>query len=466
MSAPQPNSFFLDRVLSARQPDDILIDFAGHFTRVSHLAEYASIADRALYAGQNILVKTEEPYNTALALIELDGVAARIVICPPNLPHDHYTALITAAEIDAVIIGTNAVATTSVSSSIPCVESKGLIYPRQLTEITPCPTEWVLLTSGTTGVPKMVSHSFATLTVNIRRPETAGVPIIWASFNDMRRFSGLQMFLHALLTDSRLVLKPVEMAVADFLPVLETSGATHVSGTPTHWRKVLMFSGRKKLKLEQITLVGEIAEQSLLDALRDAYPNARVTHIYGSTEAGTGFSVHDGKAGFPADWVGRNLKGLELKVNGDMLLMKSNRSARNYVGNQQADLMDGDGFIETGDQVERTGDRYHFLGRKSGAVNIGGSRVHPEEVEAALNADPRVSMAAVFARKNPFTGAILVADVVRHPTLQVNESNESLARQLMASLRNSLEAYKVPASIRIVGELRTSDAGKLERRGG
>jgi len=40
-------------------------------------------------------------------------------------------------------------------------------------------------------------------------------------------------------------------------------------------------------------------------------------------------------------------------------------------------LRDADGFVDTGDIVERRGDRYYFLGRRSGVVNIGGLKVYP-----------------------------------------------------------------------------------------
>jgi acyl-coenzyme A synthetase/AMP-(fatty) acid ligase len=281
----------------------------------------------------------------------------------------------------------------------------------------------------------------------------------------MRRFSGLQMFLHALLTDSTLVLKPYDVSVAEFLPVLAATGSNYISGTPTHWRKVLMFEGRKQLNLKQVTLVGEIADQAILDALKRAFPMARLTHIYGSTESGTGFSVHDGKAGFPSDFLDRDLKGLTLKVDNGMLKVKSTRAAIDYVGHTSTPLRDQDGFIDTGDQVELVGDRYRFLGRRNGAVNIGGSRVHPEEVEAAINAHPLVSMSAVSAKKSPFTGAILVADVVlQSGASKIPTDLSDLSTAMIADLKTKLEPYKVPAIIRFVDDLNLSAAGKLDRK--
>ncbi len=75
-------------------------------------------------------------------------------------------------------------------------------------------------------------------------------------------------------------------------------------------------------------------------------------------------------------------------------------------------IAEADGFVDTGDMVELRGDRYYFVGRRDGIINVGGLKVHPEEVEAVINRHPGVRMSLVKARKSPITGAVVVADVV------------------------------------------------------
>ena len=77
-----------------------------------------------------------------------------------------------------------------------------------------------------------------------------------------------------------------------------------------------------------------------------------------------------------------------------------------------AALTDADGFVDTGDMVELRGDRYHFVGRRGGIINIGGLKVHPEEIEAVINRHAEVRMSRAKSRRSPITGAIVVADVV------------------------------------------------------
>src|SRR5919202_484044 len=59
--------------------------------------------DHAELAGRSILIATADQFATALALIELDGVAGRMLLCPPDLDPDHLPTLIARAEIDVVV---------------------------------------------------------------------------------------------------------------------------------------------------------------------------------------------------------------------------------------------------------------------------------------------------------------------------------------------------------------------------
>ena len=56
------------------------------------------------FDGRSVLVATASQLTAALALIELDGLARRIVILPPDAEADHLPAVIAAAEIDAVVL--------------------------------------------------------------------------------------------------------------------------------------------------------------------------------------------------------------------------------------------------------------------------------------------------------------------------------------------------------------------------
>jgi acyl-coenzyme A synthetase/AMP-(fatty) acid ligase len=115
--------------------------------------------------------------------------------------------------------------------------------------------------------------------------------------------------------------------------------------------------------------------------------------------------------------------------------------------------------------VERRGDRYHFVGRRGGTINVGGLKVHPEEVEAVINGHPHVRMSLVRTRKNPITGALVVADVVLNAEADaVNGRAAELEREIVGLCRHALPRHKVPTAIRFVSALPVATTGKLVRR--
>ena len=69
-------------------------------------------------------------------------------------------------------------------------------------------------------------------------------------------------------------------------------------------------------------------------------------------------------------------------------------------------------------------------------------------------------MSRVTARKNPITGAIVIAEVVpasRHAPL------DALQGQILAACRGTLARHKVPATIRFVPAIEVAASGKLLR---
>jgi acyl-CoA synthetase (AMP-forming)/AMP-acid ligase II len=203
---------------------------------------------------------------------------------------------------------------------------------------------------------------------------------IWSTFYDVRRYGGLQILLRGLLGGGSLVLSQASEPVGDFLTRVGRSAVTHISGTPSHWRRALMSGAADRMAPRYVRLSGEPADQAILNNLAHAWSNANVAHAFASTEAGVAFDVRDGKAGFPAAIIGRTGMPVEMRVVEGSLRIRSNRVALGYLGDGGS-LADADGFVDTGDMVEQRGDRYFFVGRREGVINVGGQKVHPEEVE-------------------------------------------------------------------------------------
>jgi acyl-coenzyme A synthetase/AMP-(fatty) acid ligase len=413
--------------------------------------------------GRSVLLSTSDQLAAALALIELDGIARRIVLCPPDLDAKHLPYIIATAEIDAIVTDrADAVADLGVQSVVP-IERR----PRT-THVDRTPqheTEWILFTSGTTGVPKMVLHSLATLTGAIKPSGSLAGPLVWATFYDIRRYGGLQILLRALIGGGSLVLSSPGEPVPAFLERAKERGVTHITGTPSHWRRALMAPAARSLSPVYARLSGEIADQAVIDHLRSTYPTAKVGHAFASTEAGVAFEVTDGQAGFPFSFLSPNNSGVYLKVLDDTLRIRSGRTALRYLGRSDESLLDAEGFVDTGDVVEVRRDRLYFVGRRGGIINVGGLKIHPEEVEAVINRHPGVRMSLVTGRKNPIMGTIVAAEVVLASDDALDPTTvESTKAEILATCRSSLAAHKVPASIRFTSSLAVTASGKLGRR--
>jgi acyl-coenzyme A synthetase/AMP-(fatty) acid ligase len=415
----------------------------------------------AALAGRSVLLATHDQLTAALALVELDGVARRMTICPPGLPLEHLKSIAADAGADAIV--RDAAAPDYADFDMPLiVTAQARIVPDA--DIAPAhETEWVLLTSGTTGVPKLAVHNLRGLTGAIKPVGQAAARPVWATFYDIRRYGGLQIFLRAMLGTGSMILSSAGEAAADHLARLGRHGVTHISGTPSHWRRVLMSGAAQAMAPAYVRLSGEIADQAILDNLRATYPQAAVGHAYASTEAGVGFDVNDGLEGFPVSFVEQPGGEVEMKVEDGSLRIRSHRTATRYIGGA-ASIADGDGFVDTGDMLERRGERYYFAGRRGGIVNVGGLKVHPEEVEAVINGHRDVRMSLVSARRNPITGAIVVADVVLAEGADpAGARRDAIKTEILQICRAQLAGHKVPVTIRFVPSLDVTAGGKLSR---
>ena len=451
-----------ERISSAGNLSERFLWGAGANINLGDLARGSCLCGRAEeLRGRSVLIVTNDQLATGLALIELDGVARRLVLFPSDVPRKHVRDVIPSTEVDAIVYDQSTILEEipKLKSAVPCSMN---IVPADCDHRRGQSTEWILLTSGTTGVPKMLVHSLQTFAGVIARFSPSATSQVWSTFYDIRRYGGLVLFLGALCAGGSIVLSSAEEPVAKFLTRAGKHGVTHLIGSPSLWRRALMSPAASLIAPQSVALSGEAVDQPILDRLRTFYPHAKITQVFASTEAGRGFEVTDGLAGFPAGFIGQQGVGVELKVEDDSLRIRSTRTALRYIGPQAPTLKDANGFIDTGDMVELRGDRYYFVGRRDGVINVGGLKFYPEEVEAVLNRHPKVRMAVVRAKKSSMTGALVVADVVLETGL--DSRVDELREEILQFCRSALPRHQVPVVINIVPELTVAATGKISRR--
>lgn len=310
------------------------------------------------------------------------------------------------------------------------------------------PALW-LQTSGTTGRPKWVAHRPEHLlqTVSTGRAGEA----VWLLTYAPGSFAGVQVMLAALRGGHTLLSHGPDPCIEDFVELSDRLGATHASGTPTFWRAFLRTAHGLNLDFKQITLGGEIADASTLEHLTKRFPLAQVRHIYATSETGVVFTVQDGRAGFPAEWLGRKLpSGVQLKLSPSSTLMVA--SPRGSLGHTSD-------YVDTGDVIDVQLDRAFFKGRLDSLVNVGGHKVFPEDVEAHILQLHEVSDVRVYARPSPVTGFILAADIVASDP---HTDPDALKRLIMRHV-TVLARHARPAVLKITDQLPNNSARKKAR---
>ena len=285
-----------------------------------------------------------------------------------------------------------------------------------------------LQTSGTTGTPKWVTASRSRLMDRIKSGKHTAR---WLLTFNPGSFAGIQVILSAISGGHTLVVPAYGAGITEMADLAVAENVTHISATPTFWRAFLMALGERSLPLKGVTLGGEAADQTLLDTLKERFPFASLRHIYATTEAGTVFSVNDGRAGFPHDW----LTGGIAVTNQNILTVKG---------------------LETGDVVEIVGDRVLFRGRADAMINVGGIKVYPETVESYLLQLPFIREVRISARPNPITGHVLVADIV------LKENFDRAEADIKAHLQALPRAHR-PVRVHFVDCIDVAATGKKSR---
>ena len=293
-----------------------------------------------------------------------------------------------------------------------------------------------LLTSGSTGRPKQVAHTLTSLTtVAGQQPART-----WLCPYAIGAYAWWQVVTLSLSLSGQNVVF-VEPSQLDLWPQLALEhGVTAASGTPTFWRQALWRAGDvvAQLALEQITLGGEPVDQAILDRLREVFSNARISWIYASSEAGAAIAVHDGRAGFPQEWLNREVPGRpQLTVVDGELVIESSKAAEGMAG-----------VIHTGDQVDITGGRVFITGRiASDEINVGGAKTVAAKIRAVVLSHPDVAWAAVRGRKAPLVGQVVVGEIVLVDGATVTGA------ELIAWCTERLPGYSVPRRLRVLPEI-------------
>jgi acyl-coenzyme A synthetase/AMP-(fatty) acid ligase len=297
-----------------------------------------------------------------------------------------------------------------------------------------------LLTSGTTGIPQKVTHDYNSITKACKISEKHKEDI-WGFAYNPTHMAGIQVFFQAFLNGNTMIDifgESPEVVHA----LINKYNISHISATPTFYRLILS-KDVKFHSIKQASSGGEKLTEHLKERLFSAFPNARISNIYASTEAGSLLASDGETFRIPDRFIGK-IKVIENEI----VIHKS------LLGNSDKFKLT-DNWYYTGDMVEIVDNDmklFKFLVRKNNMINIGGYKVNPEEVEEALLLNPKIHQARVYGKPNPVLGNILCADIVAQDI-----SERDIRRDL------NLQNFKIPRIIYFKDTIDTTRTGKVKR---
>jgi acyl-CoA synthetase (AMP-forming)/AMP-acid ligase II len=439
---------------------------------------YSQLAESALSVGEQLFDCADKWVGVwcngaqvlLSTLIGLDNLGADVVLLSTSATVEQARKI--ASELQLMVIVTNHFPTQTLADGSPrlfrTIDFKTTVPIAQGTQLLKSTRRVVLFTSGTSGQPKPVIHTWDTLSAGVNRdPKYASRR--WLLAYESTSFAGIQVWLQALLTGGCLCVPETRDPVA-IAQLLLRERIEFASATPSFWRLLLHSVPNKELSkaaLVQITLGGEAVDQPLLDSLHSAFPQARITHIYASTEMGVCFSVSDGQAGFPATYLTNFALPCQLRIGAEgELEILSRRTMLGYLPAQNRDEtneptnFDVSRWFATGDLVEQRGDRIYFAGRKSETINVGGAKVYPADVERCISGVHGVQQVRVYGMPSSLSGQLVAAEI--QPIAEIDQ--ESLRSNILTACRQRLARHQVPATITFCDRLPLNASGKLVRR--
>jgi hypothetical protein len=246
---------------------------------LTNILEQSSIVGRfEELSGRSVLLAVSDQLIAAIAMTEIDGIAQRMLLCPPDLDVDHVQALIENGEIDAIVTDEPPKWAQMEVYLVMAARAPVRAPKKARAERT---TEWLMLSTNSSGAPRIVSHTLEALTgAIVADGNTQASPPVWATFHDIRQSGGVQILLRAVVGGGSIVLTEPDEPIAAQAARLKARGVTHISGAPSHWRKLLMSGSAAELSPRYLLLSGEVADQAMVDGLNRAFPGAWIAHDY------------------------------------------------------------------------------------------------------------------------------------------------------------------------------------------
>ncbi len=342
----------------------------------------------------------------------------------------------------------------------------------------------IFFSSGTTGLPKMVTHSFSYPCshyttgalwhdleegdLHLTLSDTGWAKSVWG------KFYGQWMAKAAVFVwDFRGKFEPAEL-----LRVMAENKITTFCAPPTVYRFLVREDMTKYdlSALRHCTTAGELLNESVFHAWEKAF-NMPIYEGYGQTETTLQIATFKCMTPKPGS-IGKPVPGWDIALmdeEGNKVPQGEEGEICIRIDKPVLGLFDSymdepektasvkyDDWYHTGDKAWADEDGFFwFMGRTDDLIKSSGYRIGPFEVESALVAHDAVIEAAVTGLPDEVRGQLVKATVVLAPGY---EPSDELTKALQAFVRELTAPYKYPRVIDYVADLPKTISGKIKRK--
>lgn len=301
----------------------------------------------------------------------------------------------------------------------------------------------VLFSTGTEGRPKAILHD---LTLFMKRFEIPRSSFTTLNFLLFDHIGGLNTLLHTLFSIGTIV-APKSRNVTSILQTCVEHKIELLPTTPTFLRMMLfsnLIPDNIPESLKIITYGTERMDQPTLDSLCKLLPNVDFRQTYGMSELGI-FRVKSEARNSLFMKIGG--EGIQTRVLNNILEIQSQTRMIGYLNDSNP--FDKDGWYNTKDLVEERSGFYKIIGRNSEAINVGGLKFMPSDVEMVALQFEGVEFAKAEGKENPITGQHV--ELTIQPIVGKHFNKDNFKKFLDLRLPNHMSPKRLKVSMIGIG---------------